>query len=81
MRVRREPLTVSVVLVPSEDGAERRERFLRLVGEALADVVIAEARAEVAARLGVEASAIDREARQLDEDARAFLDEPISRAG
>ncbi len=78
---RRPQLTARIVLVPHPLADEHRRAALQLLGRALADQVIATARAEVAARLGVSPETIDREHGQLAEDDFAFLDAPTALDG
>ena len=78
---RRTQLTARVVLVPHPRAEEHRRAAIQLLARALADKVIAEARAEVAAELGVSPDSIDRERGQLHEDDLAFLDAPTALGG
>lgn len=52
-RPKRQPLTVRVVYVHDPHAKEEFDRVLDLLADAIADIAIAEARAEVAARLGI----------------------------
>lgn len=52
-RPKRQPLTVRVVYVHDPHAKEEFDRVLDLLADAIADLAIAEARAEVAARLGI----------------------------
>ncbi len=52
---------VELVPVPRAEAEEAFERILDLFADAIADKLIAEARAEVAAELGKDPRAIDRE--------------------
>jgi truncated hemoglobin YjbI len=72
-RPRRQQLTIRLVEVHDPNAAETRDRVLDLLADALAEMAIQEARAEVAARLGVTPESIDREAGMLDPSARAYL--------
>ena len=54
-------LRVVVKPIPTEDAQRAWEEALDAFAEAMADRLIANARAEVAAELGVDADAIDRE--------------------
>lgn len=72
-RPRRQPLTVRVVHVPDPDADASFDRVLDLLADAIADLAIAEARAEVASRLGVDADRINREQSDLDRSDRAWL--------
>jgi hypothetical protein len=65
----RPTLTVRVVYVADPDAHAARERSLDILADALADLAIAEARAEVAQRLGKSEETIDREAQRLDGEA------------
>ena len=70
----RPALTIRAIPVPRE-GAERAfDAALDLLAEALAEQIIADARAEVAGRLGVSPDAIDRERGGLHEELRAEAD-------
>lgn len=52
--------------MPREDAEQSFAAALDLLAEGLAQLVIEDARAEVAARLGVAPEQIDREERELD---------------
>lgn len=54
-------LQTYAVLRPDPQAAEAADQALDLLAGALADLLIADARAEVAAELGVAESSIDRE--------------------
>lgn len=72
-RPQRQPLTIRVVHVPDPDAAATFDRVLDLLADALADLAIAEARAEVAARLGVDPERINREQGELDRADQEWL--------
>jgi hypothetical protein len=55
----RPKLTARVVEVPCADFYERRTAAIKLIAGALADRMIADTRAEVAARLGIDVAEID----------------------
>ena len=71
------PLTIRAVPVPRRDAERSFSDALDLLAEGLASVVIEEARAEVAARLGVAPESIDREQHGLD-DALRRLSDPLA---
>ncbi len=56
------PLQVVVRFVPDPDPAGTRRRVEARLADGIAEVLIAEQRGRVAARLGCDAAAIDREA-------------------
>jgi hypothetical protein len=70
----RPTLTVRVLRVAVADAEREQRQVLAKIGEALADQLIEEARAEAAARLGVAPEAIDRERGALDERMREYID-------
>lgn len=72
-RPRRHTLSVRVVHVADPQAAASFDRVLDLLADAIADLAIDEARREVAARLGLDADTLDRERRELDPEARAWL--------
>ncbi len=72
-RPHRQPLAARVLPVPDPTAAQTLDRIFDLLADALADLAIAEARAEVAGRLGLPAERIDREAGRLDEADRAWI--------
>lgn len=72
-RPRRLQLSVRVVPVRDAHAAESFDRVLDLLADAIADLAIVEARQEVAGRLGLDPDALDRERRELDPEARAWL--------
>lgn len=78
---RRPQLTARIVLVPHAQAEEHRRAAVQLLARALADKVITDARAEVAARLGVSPDSIDRERGRLADDDLAFLDALTALAG
>lgn len=78
-RPKRQPLSVRVVYVHDPDADATFDRVLDLLADAIADLAIAEARAEVAARLGVDPETINREQGQLDPDDQAWLAAVASR--
>lgn len=57
----RKQLRVEIVGVPCPDYQRRKQECIRLIADVLADQLIAKARAEVAAELGLTEDAIDRE--------------------
>ncbi len=69
------------VLRQDDEAAEAADRALDLLAGALADLLIAEARAEVAAELGLDESAIDRERGANTASPPSPLDAPLSKAG
>ncbi len=69
----RPQLTVRVVHVYDPDADAAFDRVLDLLADAITDLSIADARAEVAARLGVSADSIDHERGHLDAADRADL--------
>jgi hypothetical protein len=72
--VNRPALTIRAIPVPRE-GAERSfHAAIDILAEALAQQIIADARAEVAARLGVAPDAIDREHGGLQDELRVEAD-------
>ena len=73
-RPRRRPLTSRVIPVPDPTPRATLDRVLDLLADALAEQAIADARAEVAARLNTIEDGIDRECSRLDPDDRAWLD-------
>lgn len=62
-------LRIEVVPVPSEDAHRAQQGFLNVLADALAERLIAKARAEIAAELGVDESRIDREASRAAREA------------
>ena len=72
-RPKRQPLSIRVVHVHDPDADAAFHRVLDLLADAIADLAIDEARAEVAARLGLAPERIDREQGQLDADDQAWL--------
>lgn len=66
-------LTARVVLVKHPDAVTHQENACRLLGIGFADLILADARAELAGRLGVAPESIDHEAGLLDDEARAFI--------
>ena len=68
------PLTIVAVPVPRDDAERDFDHALDLLAEGLAALVIEEARAEVAARLGVAPESIDREHRGFEDDLRRLAD-------
>ena len=80
-RPRRQPLTARVLPVPDPSADQALDHVFDLLADALADLAIAEARADVAGRLGVAAEHIDREAGRLDEADRAFLAQAVPGGG
>lgn len=74
MPSRRPQLSVRIVCadVPGIEHAQRQA--LVEIGRALADQLVDEARAEVAASLGVSPDAIARERGVLDEETRTYLE-------
>jgi hypothetical protein len=70
----RHTLTARVVPVVDPDADAAFDAVLDLLADALADLAIRDARAEVAARLGVAPESIDREPAALDADDRSWLD-------
>ena len=54
-------LTIEVVPVPTEEAHQAMEGMLGVLADALAERLIARARAAVARELGVEASELERE--------------------
>lgn len=73
-------LTIRAIPVPRHDAEQSFSAALDLLAEGLAALVIEEARAEVAARLGVAPKSIDREG-GLTADDLAFLDAPTALDG
>ena len=59
-------LTTYAVHRPDEEAAAATDLALDLLASALADLLIAEARAEVASELGVSPASIDREKGKAD---------------
>ena len=59
-------LTTYAVQRPDEEAVEAADLALDLLASALADLLIAEARAEVASELGVSPGSIDREQGKAD---------------
>ena len=55
-------LRIKVVPVPTEDAHRAHAGFLNVLADALAERLVARARAAVAAELGVDEAGIDREA-------------------
>lgn len=78
-RPRRTPLTVRFTGSFDPTAAEARAQAFDLLADALADLVLKDAREAVAARLGVKAQSIDREAHVLDAGARSFLERAATR--
>ncbi len=74
-------LTIRAIPVPRDDAERSFSAALDLLAEGLAALVIEEARAEVAARLGVAPESIDRETGRLTADDLAFLDAPTALDG
>ncbi len=68
------PLTLRAIAVPRRDAERALSDALDLLAEGLAALVIEDARAEVAARLGVDPAAIDREQHALGDDLRRLAD-------
>lgn len=75
----RTQLTARIVLVPHPDAAKHRKEAFRVLGEGFADLLIAQARAELAETLGVPPESIDHERAQLDDDVRDFMDGAVGR--
>lgn len=69
------------VPVPPEEAERAVSNALDLLAGALADKFIADARAEVAARLGVAPDTIDRERGGLHDELRAVADPTPRRRG
>jgi len=65
------------VLRPDDTAAVAADRALDLLAGALADLLIAEARAEVAAELGLDEAAIDRERGRAAKPPRSPLAAPF----
>ena len=61
-RVKRKPLSIRLVPVPREEAERNLREAVELLADALADQILAEARAEVAAELGRAPAQLDREA-------------------
>ncbi len=75
-------LTFRAIPVPREDAERRFRHACALLAEGLADLFIAEARAEVAADLGVDPERIDREDGRLSEEVERLAAAPgLARAG
>ena len=72
-RPKRHALTVRVVAVHDPDADTTFDRVLDLLADAIADIAIQDARAEVASRLGVTPQRIDRETGALARDDQAWL--------
>lgn len=73
-RPRRDPLTARVVCVPCPDAEASARRAFDLLADALAEQAIAEARAEVAQRRGLDVAVLERrEAARLDDEDRRAL--------
>jgi len=68
------PLTIRAVPVPRQDAERSFSQALDLLAEGLAALVIEEARAEVAARLGVAPESLDRDQQGFDDDLRLLSD-------
>ncbi len=72
-RPRRAALGFRVQHVRHPHAHQSHREGLRLIAAGFADLLIAEARREVAARLGVAPDSIDRESGELDDDALRAL--------
>lgn len=62
-------LRIEVVPVSTEDAQRALEGFLNVLADALAERLIAKARAEIAAELGVDEAGIDRESSRAAREA------------
>ena len=69
-------LTIRAIFVPREDAERSMKCAIGLLADALAELAISEARAEVAASLGVNPEQIDREQGRLAEEAEALMQAP-----
>lgn len=75
-------LTFRAIPVPREDAERRLRHACSLLAEGLADLFIAEARAEIAAELGEDPEGIDREGGRLAEEVERLSAAPgLARAG
>jgi len=75
-------LTFRAIPVPREDAERRLRHACSLLAEGLADLFIAEARAEVADELGLEPERVDREAGRLTDEVERIAAAPgLVRAG
>ncbi len=75
-------ITFRAIPVPREDAERRFRHACALLAEGLADLFIADARAEVAAELGLQPDGIDREGGRLSEEVERIEAAPgLVRAG
>lgn len=69
-------LTIRAIPVPADDARRKLRHAIGLLADALADQVIAEARAAVAAELGVVDERIDREGARVGEAVAEIAESP-----